>query len=310
MPDRVPGDDGGDQEVRVRFDDQDVDVSGVSDRRGRGAPLAIGGGGLGVIGLLIVLAINLLGGGTSGLDLSGLNALPAGGAGAAGESVEELEARCNADGAIERYDDCYLIKVYNEANEVWSDTLTGYEQPGLAFYEQAVSTGCGNASAEVGPFYCPADSTVYFDIGFLEALQERFGAQGRYAQAYVVAHEVGHHVQSLTGVEREVRRRQQANRRDANALSVAMELQADCLAGVWSRLADDRGNVSVTDADVEEALGAAAAIGDDRIQQRTSGRVDPESWTHGSSAQRQQWFRTGSAPGDPGACDAPFDGLT
>jgi uncharacterized protein len=228
-----------------------------------------------------------------------------------GGDTSDLATRCNTDGAIDRYDDCYLVKIYNEVNEVWTDEFArrggDYRPPELAFFTQAVSTGCGQASSQVGPFYCPPDERIYIDIGFLDQLQQQFGAQGRYAQAYVLAHEAGHHLQSLLGTERKVRALQQAHPDQQNELSVGLELQADCYAGVWSRLAADRGNLTITDAELDQALGAAAAVGDDRIQQKTQGRVDPESFTHGSAASRRKWFSTGRSTGDLNACST-FDG--
>ena len=291
----------------IKFDDQSVDTSGVSDQRGRGigGPVAIGGGGLGIVGLIVFLLINVLGGG-SGIDTTQL--VPQDGSvQGQGTGEGDLETRCNTAGAIDKYDDCFLVKVYNEINEVWTDEFARagekYEQPGLTFFTQAVNTGCGQASSQVGPFYCPPDQMIYIDIGFLQQLQQQFGAQGRYAQAYILAHEAGHHLQTLFGTERKVRAAQQSQPSKQNELSVAMELQADCYAGVWSKLADDAGNVSIGDAEVQQAQDAAAAVGDDRIQQQTQGRVDKESWTHGSAAQRKQWFTTGRTTGDVNACD-------
>ena len=291
----------------IKFDDQSVDTSGVSDQRGRGigGPVAIGGGGLGIVGLIVFLLINVLGGG-SGIDTTQL--VPQDGSvQGQGTGEGDLETRCNTAGAIDKYDDCFLVKVYNEVNEVWTDEFARagdkYEQPGLTFFTQAVNTGCGQASSQVGPFYCPPDQMIYIDIGFLQQLQQQFGAQGRYAQAYILAHEAGHHLQTLFGTERKVRAAQQSQPSKQNELSVAMELQADCYAGVWSKLADDAGNVSIGDAEVQQAQDAAAAVGDDRIQQQTQGRVDKESWTHGSAAQRKQWFTTGRTTGDVNACD-------
>ena len=293
----------------IDFDDQKVDVSGVSDRRGVGGPLAIGGGGLGVVGVIVYLLVAVLGGGGStstGLVPPGSSVQGAG----AGEG--DLKTRCNTSGAIQKYDDCFLVKVYNEINEVWSDAFTrggaAYEKPGLVFFTQAVGTGCGQASSQVGPFYCPPDQAIYIDIGFLNQLQHQFGAQGRYAQAYILAHEAGHHLQTLFGTERRVRAAEQAEPGRQGELSIATELQADCYAGVWSRLADEAGNVSVGDAEVQQAQDAAAAVGDDRIQRETQGRVDPETWTHGSAAQRKQWFTTGRRTGDVNACTT-FQGL-
>ena len=287
--------------VGIKFDDQSVDTSGVSDQRGRGigGPVAIGGGGLGIVGLIVFVLINVLGGG-SGIDTTQL-VPPDGSVQGQGAGTGDLATRCNTAGAIDKYDDCYLVKVYNEVNEVWTDEFARagdkYTQPGLTFFTQAVNTGCGQASSQVGPFYCPPDQMIYIDIGFLQQLQQQFGAQGRYAQAYILAHEAGHHLQTLFGTERKVRAAQQSQPSKQNQLSVAMELQADCYAGVWSKLADDAGNVSIGDAEVQQAQDAAAAVGDDRIQQQTQGRVDKESWTHGSAAQRKQWFTTGRTTG-------------
>ena len=268
--------------------------------------LAVGGGGLGIVGLLIYVAVQLLGGGS--VDPGQL--VPSDGSvqgGTQGESGAELEARCNTEGAIEKYDDCYLIKVYNEINETWDAELSrrgsSYQQPRLAFFEQGVQTGCGQASSQVGPFYCPPDQEIFLDIGFLKQLQDQFGAQGRFAEAYILAHEAGHHLQTLFGTEKEVRRAQQAQPSQQNDLSIALELQADCYAGVWSKLSDQRGNVSVSEAQLDEAIRAAEAVGDDRIQQKVQGRVDPESWTHGSAAQRKEWFLTGYRSGDLNSCD-------
>jgi len=298
--------------VGIKFDDQSVDTSGVSDQRGRGigGPVAIGGGGLGIVGLIVFVLINVLGGG-SGIDTTQL-VPPDGSVQGQGAGTGDLATRCNTAGAIDKYDDCYLVKVYNEVNEVWTDEFARagdkYTQPGLTFFTQAVNTGCGQASSQVGPFYCPPDQMIYIDIGFLQQLQQQFGAQGRYAQAYILAHEAGHHLQTLFGTERKVRAAQQSQPSKQNQLSVAMELQADCYAGVWSKLADDAGNVSIGDAEVQQAQDAAAAVGDDRIQQQTQGRVDKESWTHGSAAQRKQWFTTGRTTGDVNACNT-FTGV-
>jgi hypothetical protein len=171
----------------------------------------------------------------------------------------------------------------------------------MVLFREAVRSACGIAGSATGPFYCPGDAKVYLDLSFFDELRRRFGAPGDFAQAYVIAHEVGHHVQNLLGIEREVRRLQ-ADRPDAaNDLSVRMELQADCLAGVWGHSTAQRGILE--EGDVEEGLNAAAAIGDDRIQRQMQGYVQPESFTHGSSQQRVEWFRKGLSTGDPDACD-------
>lgn len=293
----------------MKFDNQQVDTSGVDDLRGqrRKGGLAIGGGA-GILGLLVVLLVSLLGGGgglpTGGIDV---NQLDPGvlGSQPGTETKSDLAERCATEGAIDKYDDCFLVKVYNEADEVWSQEMAGrdYRPPRLAFFTDAVDTGCGSATSQVGPFYCPADERIYLDLGFLAQLQQQFGAEGRYAQAYILAHEFGHHLQTLLGIEPQVRKLQQQNPRQANELSVRMELQADCFAGVWGRLANDRGNLTITRAELEQALNAAAAVGDDRIQKKMQGRVDPESWTHGSSEQRRTWYMKGYDGGTITSCD-------
>lgn len=283
------------------FDDQSVDTSQLEDRRGMGVGtgLAVGGGGLGIVGLLVYLVANLLGGDGATFALPSDQAQ-------GGASSAEIAQRCNQQGAIDEYDDCFVLKVFNEVNEVWTEEFDRrggtFQPPRLVYFEQGVSTGCGAASSQVGPFYCPPDQRVYIDLGFLDQLQQEFGAEGRYAQAYIVAHELGHHIQTLTGTEREVRRAQQGNPSQANELSVGLELQADCYAGVWSTLANQRGNVSITEVELDQALNAAQAVGDDRIQQKAQGRVDPESWTHGSAEQRRSAFLRGFDSADPNAC--------
>jgi predicted metalloprotease len=294
----------------MRFDDSRVDVSRVSDRRGRGIGggsrlgpgIAIGGGG-GLIGIVVLLIAVL-----SGQDPSGLGFTPGyQDATGSGESAEELSARCNTEGAIDQYDDCFVIKVTNEIDEVWTDELARrgaqYTRPELVLFTSQVSTGCGTASSQVGPFYCPPDASVYIDLGFMAALQDQLGAEGRYAKAYILAHEVGHHLQSLAGTERSVREAQQQDPSRENELSVALELQADCYAGVWSTLANQAGKLSIGEAELDEALDAAAAVGDDRIQAQAGQRVNPETFTHGTAEQRRSWFQTGYQSGQLDACD-------
>ena len=176
-----------------------------------------------------------------------------------------------------------------------------YEPTTLRLFSSGIQTGCGAASSAVGPFYCPADKHVYIDLTFFRELQSRFQAAGDFAQAYVIAHEFGHHVQNLLGVMEDVNRQQQEDPESANELSVRLELQADCLAGVWGHAAQQEGLLET--GDLEEGLNAAAAVGDDRIQSRSGQGVNPESWTHGSSEQRTSWFRKGFENGDPSACD-------
>jgi predicted metalloprotease len=201
----------------------------------------------------------------------------------------------------------FVVFVVDDVQDSWTVAFQElgqpYEPTTLVLFTGGVSTACGQASSATGPFYCPVDRKVYLDMGFFRELRDRFGAPGDFAQAYVIAHEFGHHVQNLLGILPEVNRRQQESPGDANALSVRLELQADCLAGVWGHTALQQDELSA--GDLEEALAAAASIGDDRIQETTTGRIDPERWTHGSSAQRARWFRVGFDSGDPERCD-PF----
>jgi predicted metalloprotease len=295
----------------MRFDDNKVDVSRVSDRRGRGGGrgmgrvgpgVAIGGGG-GIVGLLIVVAMVFLGGGGD----PSLSAFTNEGTQASGESLDETETRCNSDGAIDEYDDCFTIKVTNEIDEVWTEEFdrrgSEYTRPQLVLFEQSVQSGCGTTSAQVGPFYCPPDQGIFIDLRFMSALQDQLGAEGRYAKAYILAHETGHHIQTITGQEAQTRRAQQQDPSRANELSVALELQADCYAGVWSSLANEQGNLAITSAELDQAIGAAEAVGDDAIQEQGDGTVNPESFTHGSSEQRREWFMTGYDSQDIDSCD-------
>jgi uncharacterized protein len=207
----------------------------------------------------------------------------------------------------------FVSVVLADTEETWNRILPAaggpeYREPTLVLFTDAVDSGCGFGRAAMGPFYCPLDGKVYLDLGFFRELDERFGAPGDFARAYVVAHEVGHHVQNLLGLSEEVhRRRQGLSQAEGNDLSVRLELQADCFAGVWAHQAERQRDL-LEAGDLEEGLAAAAAIGDDRIQRETRGRVSPESWTHGSSAQRVRWFRTGFESGDPAQCDT-FDGM-
>jgi predicted metalloprotease len=201
--------------------------------------------------------------------------------------------------------------VMKDLNEVWSQLLPGRYRPTtlVLFRDQVNAEGCGFAEAATGPFYCPGGEKVFIDLGFYQELDRRFGAPGDFAQAYVLAHEVGHHVQTVLGLEERVRQAQQARPSQANALSVRMELQADCFAGVWGRVAAQPGRyererkVELDPGDLEEGLGAAAAIGDDRLQRMAGARVSPERFTHGSSEQRVEWFRRGLQGGTPDSCD-------
>jgi len=294
----------------IEFDDDRVDVGGVDDRRGggvglRGGGLAIGGGAS-VVGVIVYLLVAVLG----GEGEVGLPQLGAGSANSTGrqESRQELAERCNSEGALQEYTDCRLIKVYDIADASWDDEFTArgldYHAPTLVFFDDVVSTGCGQASAQVGPFYCPADQEIYLDLEFLDQLQTEYGAQGEFAQAYILAHEYGHHLQTLLGTEDQVRQAQQAEPALENDYSVALELQADCYAGIWATLADQQASgIDLTKANIEQAQQAAQAVGDDRIQKKSGVQVDPDSWTHGSAAERSQWFTTGYSSGDLDQCD-------
>jgi predicted metalloprotease len=285
----------------MRFDDQQVDTSGLDDRRGGGGGGGLGrnvalGGGTGIVGVIIYLLVAVLGGGSSTSTTTPSEpAQPSG----------SVNQRCNTAGAIDKYDDCFVLKAFDEVNEVWAAQFKNagstYTSPRLVYFTQATDTGCGQASSEVGPFYCPQDREVYIDLGFLSQLQQEFGAQGRYAEAYIVAHEVGHHLQTLNGEESRLRAAQTANPSKVDALSVQLELQADCYAGAWSTLANTGGNVTIGEADLDQALNAAQAVGDDRIQAR-SGQVNPETWTHGSAAQRKAAFLAGYHGASMAAC--------
>lgn len=264
----------------------------VEDRRGLG-PAALGGGG---VGALVLAAIGYFVFGDPNA-LSGLQ--PAAGSGG-GQQQGRLGTPTDEEGA-------FVDAVATSVDEVWAPFFQQaggrYASPRVVLYDQATGTGCGTGQAAMGPFYCPADQRVYLDLSFFRELGSRFGAPGDFAQAYVIAHEIGHHVQTLTGASERVRRAQQAagSRAEANQYSVALELQADCYAGVWAHHYGRSGRLEA--GDVEEGLRAAAAVGDDTLQRRSSGRVVPDSFTHGSSEQRQQWFSVGYRSGDPNRCD-------
>lgn len=199
----------------------------------------------------------------------------------------------------------FVTKALNDVQHNWDQMLPEqenrpYHHAKLVLYRDAYPSGCGTAQTSTGPFYCPEDEKVYLDLGFFDDLNSRFGAPGEFAQAYVIAHEVGHHVQKILGIEPKVRQLQQSNPSEVNPLSVRLELQADCLAGVWTSTTEQRG---LTQDDIKSALGAAAAVGDDRLQKAASGTVNPETFTHGSSAQRVHWFQAGLTSGKISSCD-------
>lgn len=255
---------------------------------GRGG-IGIGLGGLAVLGLLSLLT------GQSFLALLEQVA------------VEQPSGPAAPDGPVrgtpdeERLVD-FVSFVLDDAQTSWQAALPGrYRDARLVLFTDAVRSACGMAGAAMGPFYCPADERVYVDLGFYRELRARYGAPGDFAQAYVVAHEIGHHVQHVLGIAARVRERQRLRPDEANALSVRLELQADCLAGVWAHATAQRGTLEP--GDVEEGMGAAAAVGDDRLQRAARGTVQPERWTHGSSRQRAAWFRRGHGAGTLDACD-------
>jgi len=205
----------------------------------------------------------------------------------------------------------FVTVVFNDVQGTWEKQFAEggqpYQKAKLVLFTDSTRSGCGVGEAAMGPFYCPADQKAYIDLGFYKELKDRFGAPGDFAQAYVLAHEMGHHIQKLLGVDDQVRHLQEENPRKANVYSVRMELMADCLAGVWGHVASRRRDVSegmvLDPGDVEEALTAASAIGDDRIQEQAGASVNSETWTHGSSDQRVEWFRVGMETGDPNKCN-------
>ncbi len=270
----------------------DGDRSNVEDRRGSmmgGAGLKLGLGGTVVVALLSLVfrqdLFSVLGGAS---NVAGP---------APGPQSAQVQQREAAETGLEKV----AVSSFNDVQHVWGQTLQGYRPAKLVLFWDRTRSGCGAAAAEMGPFYCPADERVYIDLGFYRELATRFGAPGEFAQAYVIAHEVGHHLQNLLGIEPKVRAAQQRDPTQRNALSVKMELQADCFAGVWGKSADQRHLLDP--GDVEKGLAAASAVGDDRLQRASTGRVNPETFTHGSAAQRSQWFRRGFDSGSLKACD-------
>ncbi|GGK24087.1 membrane protein [Pilimelia terevasa] len=298
-------------------DKAQIDTSQVDDLRGSsGGGGGLGGGGLGGLplptgrggwlGLIVAVLATVIGGGTFGYQALTEDGAPA--------DQQALAARCAQADKLRKLD-CRNTLYVNSVQDYWRDALPQrlgkpYQPAKTNFFSGAVRTGCGNADAGVGPFYCPADRNVYIDLTFYRTLADQLGAPGEFAQPYVIAHEYGHHVQTLLGTEAQMRRAQQRDPGNANRYSVKLELQADCYAGAWAHHAtgtDDQRGVplfsKITDADIQEGLDTAARIGDDAIQQKMGGRVNESAFTHGSSADRQRWFRTGYDTGDPTRCD-------
>jgi predicted metalloprotease len=271
----------------------------VEDRRGMGGPM-IAAGGVGILGLLLALAVALLGGDPTVI----LQQLSDGG-GLGGDRVVVNRPK-QASPDEDRLAD-FVSVVLADTEDTWKEQFRvnggRYTAPKLVIFDGVVSSACGMAQGAMGPFYCPSDQKVYIDLDFYRQLRRQLGAPGDFAQAYVVAHEIGHHVQHQLGIDQQVQRLQQrVPKAQANQLSVRLELQADCLAGVWAnKTATQRRTLE--DGDIEEALNAAARIGDDTLQRQGTGRVRPESFTHGSAAQRQRWFATGLQSGDMNSCD-------
>jgi uncharacterized protein len=282
-----------------------LDTGQVTDVRGRrmGGGLAMGGGGLGLVGVIVFLLFTLLSGGEGGLggQLSPLEDQRVG----RGDTPSEVSTECQTGEDANTRQDCRIVGVVNSAQKFWNGVFERsgrrYPYADTVFFTDQVQTGCGFASSDVGPFYCPSDQQVYVDLGFFDELQSRFGAGGApFAQAYVIAHEYGHHVQNQLGVLESIR----GDRQGPESRAVRSELQADCYAGVWAANAVSTGLIEeLTQADINEGIDAASAIGDDRIQEQTQGQVSPETWTHGSSEQRRRWFSRGYENGKPAACD-------
>jgi uncharacterized protein len=292
-----------------------VDTSQVEDRRGsgggiggRGIPIPIPAGRGGIVGIIIAVLVALVGGGL------GINAATNDDGGGTASDNTQLEQKCNAADKLDQLD-CRNTLYVNSIQAWWQSELPQaygkqYQPADTVFFAQQTSTGCGAADSGVGPFYCSEDARVYIDLTFYDQLADQLGAPGEFAQPYVLAHEYGHHVQDLLGTLAQMHRQQERDPSNANALSVRLELQADCFAGAWAKnatgTADARGQKifkSITDQDIQQGLDTAAAIGDDTLQKKAGQRVNPDGFTHGTSAQRQQWFRTGYETGDPRKCD-------
>ena len=274
------------------------DVEDLRGQTGGGGGGMMLGRGMGIGGAVIALILSLVFG-VNIFDSGGGSPVPQQ---AAPGDVQQPGSKTPQE--EERFQ--FVNFVTDDVQQTWEQLLPKvdgqqYSHARLAVFRNAVDTGCGQAPAEVGPFYCPVDQKVYLDLSFFDELAQRFGAPGDFAQAYVIAHEFGHHVQHLLGIEQRVRQMQESRPGAANQLSVALELQADCFAGVWGNSTSQR--KLLEQGDVEEGLGAASAVGDDRLQAQATGSIRPDTFTHGTSAQRAQWFRRGLESGDPNSCD-------
>jgi uncharacterized protein len=265
----------------------------LEDRRSSSGGL--GGRGLGIGGTVVVLALSLIFGRNLFSDL---------GVEPSGVSAATAAPLSSADSAAEEQEVQFVSFVLDDVQNTWATIMSkegaDFHPARLVLFRNSIDSGCGLAQEAMGPFYCPVDEKVYLDLGFFDELRQRFAASGDFAQAYVIAHELGHHVQHLVGTDARVRQAQESNRAEANALSVRLELQADCYAGVWGNSTQQRGKLQ--QGDIDEALNAASAVGDDRIQQQETGRINVDSFTHGSAAQRSASFKRGFQSGDPKSC--------
>jgi uncharacterized protein len=291
-----------------------IDIRGAEPPRGGGRsgggmgglPIPMGaggiGGGLGLVIILVVIGLQMCGNGNGGTGFSLDDILGPGAAAPSADNPQPLPEDQDPQKDLKDF----THAVFSDAQNTWDESFraagNSWEDAKIVVYSQAVNTGgCGSASSAVGPFYCPADSRVYVDLTFYEDMERQLGAPGDFAWAYVIAHEMGHHVQNVDGTNAEVTNLQQSEPDEANELSVRLELQADCYAGVWAATVFAEGDLE--EGDIEEAMTATEAVGDDRLQEQAGQRVNPETFTHGTSEQRRTWFEKGYSSGDPASCD-------